>query len=167
MKTIQSILQHRSTHFLRAVIVLLALIALAGCIFALPTMWQNGSTEFPVASKAATLIAIGMYATIIPFFAGLGHALKLLQYIDANSAFSDASVHALKRIKQCATFIAVLYVGGIPLLYPLAQADDAPGLIIVGGIIACAPVAAAVFAAILEKLLRSAIDMRAENELTI
>jgi ABC-type tungstate transport system substrate-binding protein len=52
-------------------------------------------------------------------------------------------------------------------LYPIADADDAPGLIIIGAAIACAPVVIAVFAAVLERLLQSAIDLKSENDLTV
>lgn len=102
-----------------------------------------------------------------PFFIALWQALKLLSLIDKNTAFSDAAVNVLKNIKRCAIIIAVLYVGGVPLLYPIADAEDAPGLIIIGMIIACAPVTLAVFAAVLQKLLESAINIKSENDLTV
>jgi len=156
-----------STLFLRFVVLLIGLIVLALCIFALPSMWTGGSEEFPTASYALILIMIGMYVTAIPFFVALWHTFKLLNYIDKGTAFSDASVKALKTIKQCATIIAALYVAGFPLLYPIADADDAPGLIIFGAIIACAPIAVAVFAAVLQKLLQNAIDIQSENDLTV
>ena len=155
------------TLFLKAVIVLMGLGVLALCILALPSIWRGGSEEFPMANQAAFLIMIGMYATAAPFFVALWQTLKLLRYIDRNTAFSDASVRALRAIKYCAAIIAVLYVGGIPLLIPIAEAEDAPGLVVIGMVIACAPVAFAVFTAVLQTLLQSAIDMKSENDLTI
>ncbi|NTU99054.1 DUF2975 domain-containing protein [Candidatus Falkowbacteria bacterium] len=156
-----------STNFLRFVILLMGTGVLALCIFALPEMWRGGSKEFPMASYAVFLIMIGLYATVIPFFVALWQTLKLLNYIDQNKAFSDLSVKALRSIKCCAIIIAVLYIGGVPLLFPIADADDAPGLIIIGMAIACAPIAIAVLAAILQRLLQDAIDMKSENDLTV
>ncbi len=156
-----------STFFLRVVTIGLGLIVLALCIFALPQMWRGGSAEFPTASQAVFLIMIGLYATTIPFFIALGETLKLLRYIDENKAFSDRSINAIRRIKLCASVIAVLYVGGVPLLFPIAEADDAPGLMIMGAVIACAPITVAVFAAVLQKLLQSASEFKSENELTV
>lgn len=156
-----------STHFLRFVLFLLGTGVLALCIFALPEMWKGGSEEFPMAGDAIFLIMIGMYATAVPFFIGLWQTLKLLAYIDHDKAFSDLSVKALRNIKYCASMIAVLYMGSVPLLFPIAQADDAPGLIPIGFGVSLAPVAVAVFAAILQRLLQSAIDMKSENDLTV
>lgn len=156
-----------STWVLRLAVLFMGLVVLALCIFALPNMWRGGSIEFPTASRAIFLIMIGMYITAVPFFIALWQTLKLLNYIDKNIAFSDLSVRALKNIKYCAIAIGVLYLGGVPLLYPIAQADDAPGLLLIGFAIACSPVVIAVFAAVLERLLQNAIDMKSENELTV
>ncbi|KKU41158.1 MAG: hypothetical protein UX58_C0010G0002 [Candidatus Wolfebacteria bacterium GW2011_GWB2_46_69] len=142
-------------------------IVLALCIFALPEMWQGGSVEFPMVDYAIFLIMMGMYVTAVPFFIALWQTLKLLTYIDQNKAFSELSVKALRNIKRCAAIIAVLYVGGVPLLFPIADAEDAPGMLIIGMIIACAPITVAVFAAVLQKLLQSAIDIKSENDLTV
>jgi ABC-type tungstate transport system substrate-binding protein len=156
-----------STYFLRAVIFVLGLGALALCIFALPHLWRGGSEEFPIARRVLFLIMISLYLTAIPFFIALWQALKLLSYIDKNKAFSELSVKTLRNIKYCAIAISGLYSANVPLLYPIADADDAPGLIIIGAAIACAPVVIAVFAAVLERLLQSAIDLKSENDLTV
>ncbi|AKM78689.1 TPA: DUF2975 domain-containing protein [Candidatus Wolfebacteria bacterium] len=156
-----------STNFLRFTVYVMGSIVLALCIFALPEMWQGGSVEFPMVDYAIFLIMMGMYVTAVPFFIALWQTLKLLTYIDQNKAFSELSVKALRNIKRCAAIIAVLYVGGVPLLFPIADAEDAPGMLIIGMIIACAPITVAVFAAVLQKLLQSAIDIKSENDLTV
>jgi hypothetical protein len=160
-------MKRKSTNFLRFVIFLIGMGVLALCVFALPSMWKGGSKEFPMASQAVFLIMIGLYATTIPFFIALWQTLKLLRYIDQNKAFSDLSIRALRNIKYCATTIGALYIGGVPLLLPIAEADDAPGLMVIGAAIACTPIVVAVFAAILQKLLQNAIDIKSENDLTV
>jgi hypothetical protein len=156
-----------STIFLRAAIVVIGLVVLALCIFALPSIWKGGSEDFPTASHAVFLIVIGMYLTTIPFYIGLWQTFKLLSYIDKNTAFSEVSVKALRNIKHCAAIIAALYVAGVPLLFPIADLDDAPGLLVMGAAFACAPIVVSVFAAVLERLLQNAIDFKSENELTV
>ncbi len=156
-----------STNFLRCAIAVIGAGVLALCIFALPSMWKGASAEFPMASYSIFLIMIGLYITAVPFFIALWQTLKLLRLIDQNKAFSDLSVAVLKNIKYCAIAISVLYVGGVPLLFPIADADDAPGLLIIGAAIACAPIVVAVFSAVLQKLLQNAIDIKAENDLTV
>jgi hypothetical protein len=156
-----------STLFLRLVLVFLALVVAALCIFALPSIWKGGSVEYPLASNSLLLIIIVMYITVVPFFIALWQTVKLLSYIDRDSAFSDMSVRALRNIKNCAIIIAVLYMGCVPFLLPIAEADDAPGLVLIGAVLACAPIVIAVFAAVLQKLLQNAIQLKSENELTV
>jgi hypothetical protein len=156
-----------STNFLKFIIILMGLGVLALCIFGLPSMWKGGSEEFPAASNAIFFIMIGLEITAVPFFIALWQTLKLLNYIDQNKAFSDLSVKALRNIKYCAIAIAILYFAGVPLLVPIAESDDAPGLVLIGAVIACAPIVVAVFAAVLEKLLQNALDIKSENDLTV
>jgi hypothetical protein len=156
-----------STHLLRAAVAFIGFVVVALCVFALPAMWHGASAEFPYATWAVFLIVVGLYMTTAPFFFALYEAFKLLRYIDQGKAFSERSIDAVRNIKRCATAIAVLYVGGVPLLFPIAEADDAPGLLVLGAAVACAPVVVAVFAAILQKLLRAAFDLKSDSELTV
>lgn len=160
-------MKYPSTLFLRAIIALLAGIVLALSIFALPNAWHGGSAEFPYASASVIFIVISLYATTIPFYIGLWQGLKLLRLIDKNAAFSASSVEALRTIKRCASLITLVFFTFVPALFPIAEVDDAPGLIIVGGLAACAPLTIAVFAAVLERLFQNAIDIKAENDLTV
>jgi len=156
-----------STLILKTVIILIGTWVIALCIFALPSVWKGGSAEFPEVSIALLFIIFGLYLTTIPFFIALWQTLKLLRYIDTNQAFSDLSVKALKNIKCCAIIIGLLYMGGVPFLFPIADADDAPGAVVIGFAIAYVPFIVAVFAAVLEKLLQSAINMKSKNDLTV
>lgn len=112
-------------------------------------------------------IFIGFYVSVIPFFAALYQAFKLLNYIDRNQAFSDLSVQALKKIKLCAAAISGIYVIVWPFVFPVAQLEDAPGLMIFAAIPIFASLIIAVFAAVLQRLLKEAINIKSENELTI
>jgi hypothetical protein len=159
--------RERRTLVLKAAVLLMGAVVLALCIFALPSIWEGGSVEFPAASTAVQLIVVGLYVTAIPFYIALWQTLKLISYIDRHTAFSDQSVKALRIIRHCANAIGVIYLLGYPLLYPIAEADDAPGLLLFGLIYACLPFVVSVFATVLEKLLQSAIDMKSESELTV
>jgi len=60
-----------------------------------------------------------------------------------------------------------LYVVGMPLFYLIAEMDDAPGIILIGLVMIFAALVIAVFAAVLQKLLKNAIDIKSENDLTV
>jgi hypothetical protein len=150
-----------STVFLRLVVCLMGLAGLAFCVVVLPRI--IGSVD----TGGYDPILLGMYVTAIPFFVALYHTLKLLSYIDKNNAFSGASVTALKYIKYCAGIISASYAVGMPYIFFVADKDDAPGAVLIGLVLASAPLVVAVFAAVLQKLLQNAIDIKAENDLTV
>lgn len=134
-------------------------------------MYMGGATcalDTAQHSPILTIVALlGVYATAIAYFVALYTTIKLLSYIDQNIAFSELSVKALINIKYCAIIISSVYVVGMPLIYYAAEVDDAPGLILIGMVIICASFVVAVFAAVLQKLLENAIDIKSENDLTV
>lgn len=157
-----------STWFLRLVILLMAIVAIAVAVFALPSMYKGIPNEFPLISQSLLLLFVGgLYLSLLPFFTALYQALKLLSYIDNNTAFSEKSVNALKVIKYCGIVVCVTYASGIPLLFQVAELDDAPGLGALALAFACVPLVVTTFAAVLEKLLKNAINIKSENDLTV
>lgn len=156
-----------STTFLKAVILLLALGALALCIFVVPAIAGFAAELHPGQAYLKVLVMIDLYGAAVPFYIALYQTFKLLGYIDQNKAFSDASVLVLKNIKHCAVAISGMFALGLPLFYLMAEKDDAPGIIVIGLIFIFASMVIAVFAAVLQKLLKDAIDLKSENDLTV
>ena len=159
-----------STLFLKVAVIFIGIPVLAICLFLLP---QIASEANEAAEKGSDLayavyaILMVMYISAVPFYFALYQAFNLLTYIDKNQAFSELSVKALKKIKNSALIISSLYVVGLPFVYILAEVDDAPGLIIVGMVMIFAPMVVAVFAAVLQRLLKEAIEIKTENDLII
>lgn len=154
----------RQTLFLKAAVVLMGLPILALCLLGVPWIAKEAIQHFP---KTTLFALVVIYGAAIAFFVALYMAFKLLSYIDQNIAFSERSVNALINIKYCAIVISSLYVIGMPLIYYVAEVDDAPGLIIIGMVIIFVSFVIAVFAAVLQKLLKNAIDIKSENDLTV
>lgn len=161
------IMKKGSTLFLKGVLCLMALAVLVLCIFGLPSLAQGLGEEFPPVAPLREGILFGLYLTAIPFFLALFQAFKLLNYIDKGLAFSELSVKALKWIKYSAVTMTGLYLIGMPIALLIAEWDDAPGVVPLAFLLACSPLVIAVFAAVLQKLVQSAIDMKSENELTV
>lgn len=150
-----------STLFLKGVIVLIGTAVLAVCVFALPR------TIGTIDMSGYDPILLGMYVPAIPFFLALYQALKLLIYIDKGKAFSELSVRSLNIIKYCAITISALYTAGLPYIFYVADKDDAPGVVAIGFIIIFASIVIATFAAVLQKLLQDALEIKSENDLTV
>ncbi|MBD3921293.1 DUF2975 domain-containing protein [Paenibacillus sp. PR3] len=158
-------MERGTTLFLKLTLIVIALPALALCVYGLPVIATDSSDNYP-AYWAYLLIAL-RYATAIPYFIALYQSYKLLSYIDKNVAFSELSVKALNNIKYCAFTFSFLYIIALPLFYYIAENDDAPGVIIIGLAFAFAAFVVAVFAAVLQRLLKNAIDIKSENDLTV
>lgn len=157
-----------STLFLKIAVFLMGIPVLALCIFLVPEIAKEAAEYYPEWTYLQYPVLIAVYVTAILFFIVLYQALRLLSYIDKSKAFSELSVRALKYIKYCAITISILSVVAImPFIYVVAEDDDAPGLIILGMVIALAPTVIAVFAAVLQKLLKEAIGIKSENDLTV
>jgi hypothetical protein len=157
----------RETLFLKVVIFLMVIPVLAVCIFVLPELSTFVAEIMPRFAYLQYPFLIVMYATAISYFVALYQALRLLSYIDKNIAFSELSVKALKNIKYCAITISCLYVLCMPIIFTMAEVDDAPGLAAIGLVITFGSFVIAVFAAVLQKLLKNAIDIKSENDLTV
>lgn len=154
-----------TTLFLKLAVLFIGLPIIALCIFGL--IWLISNPANPDYDQVLYPIIIGMYISTIPFFIALYQSFKLLSYIDNNQAFSDLSVKALKKIKFCALIISGLYVVILPFVFGLAQIDDAPGLVLVGMVPIFASLVIAVFAAVLQRLLQDAIEIKKENDLIV
>lgn len=156
-----------TTLFLKIADILIGIPVLALCIFLVPELGNVTAKLLPEFAYIKYLVSIVFYASAIPFYLALYQAFKLLRYIDKNKAFSELSVKALKKIKHCAITISILHVLVLPLFYLFAEKDDAPGVIFVGLVVPFASMVIAVFAAVLQKLLKEAIDIKSDNDLTV
>ncbi|MEY2196760.1 DUF2975 domain-containing protein [Neobacillus sp. BF23-41] len=156
-----------TTLFLKVADILIGIPVLALCIFLVPEIGNVVAKLLSEFAYIKYLVSIVLYASAIPFYFALYQAFKLLRYIDKNEAFSQISVIALKKIKNCAITISILHVLVLPLFYLFAEKDDAPGVIFVGLVVPFASMVIAIFAAVLQKLLKEAIDIKSDNDLTV
>lgn len=154
-----------TTVFLKIAVFLIGITVLALCIFWLPWLANDTVEMFPEFSYLQYPVLIGLYVTVIPFFLALYQALKLLNYIENNNAFSELSVKVLNYIKYCAITISILYMIGA--IFLMSQNALHPGIAIIGFIIIFTSIVIAVLTAVLQKLLKSALDIKSENDLTV
>lgn len=155
------------TLFLKTVILVISLCVLVLCAFLFPMLPEIRLKELPEFRYIFLPFVIGIYASAVPFFLALYQAFRLLQHIDHNDAFSEKSVTSLRDIKFCAIAMSVCYAAAFPMIAVFAELDDAPGAILMAAAVVVAPLIVATFAAVLQKLVRSAIDMKAENDFTV
>ena len=155
------------TLFLRIVLIFLALPVIAACIFVYPVVTLRGSEILPEFALFRYIYLVILYVASILYFYALYQGYKLLNIIGQNNAFTFLSVKALKNIKLSALGITLLLFTFMPVVYRVADLDDAPGLILFVSLFMSIPLVISVFAGLLEKLLYEAIQIKTENELTV
>lgn len=152
--------------FLQAVIVLIGIVALA-ILIRFP-LTEGRAANLDLFSIYADPFILYGYAASIAFFVALYKAFKLLGYIGQNQVFSSNSVKALKSIKYCAIVLSILIVASGLYIRMFHHKDDDPaGFLAMCMVTTFASIVVATAAAIFEKILQNAIDMKSENDLTI
>jgi hypothetical protein len=155
-----------STIFLQAVIVLIGIVALA-ILIRLP-LTEGRAANLDLFSIYSDPFILYGYAASIAFFVALYKAFKLLGYIGQNEVFSLNSVGALKSIKYCAIVLSILIAtAGLFIRISHNKEDDPAGFLAICIVTTFVSIIVATAAAIFEKILQNAIDMKSENDLTI
>ena len=158
-------MKRTSTAFLQMVVVLIGIGALALLLWEPHVEGRNAhATLFEIYFKDPFLAYA--YIASIPFFAALYQAFKVLGYAGRNKVFSQATVKALRTIKYCAIAIIVFVaVGEIFIMF--GNSDDRSGGVFMGILITFGSIIIASAAAMFERVLQSAVDIKSENDLTV
>ena len=157
-----------STIFLQIVIVAFGIGVLAFLLWAPHLEGRNmNASLFEIYFKDPFLAFV--YAGSIPFFVGLYQAIILLGYVRQNQIFSQAAVKALRTIKYCAYIVAGEIVATDAYLMIAAQSngEDTAGAVMLGIIAAFASIIIGTAAAVFERLVQNAVDIKSENDLTV
>ncbi len=156
-----------STIFLQAVIALLGAGVLALLLWEPQLEGRNvHATQFQIYFKDPFLAYI--YLAFIPFFVALYQAFKLLGYARRNEIFSQHSVRALRIIKYCAMTTALFIVGAEAYIFVFVRGrDDVAGGVMMGAFIIFVSAIIATTAAVFERILQKAVEIKSENDLTV
>ena len=152
--------------FLQVFIVLIGIVALA-ILIRLP-LTEGRAANLDLFSIYFDPFILYGYAASIAFFVAFYKAFKLLGYIGQNKVFSLNSVRTLKNIKYCAIVLSILIVtAGLYIRIFHKKEDDPAGFLAICIVTIFVSIVVATAAAIFEKILQNAIDMKSENDLTI
>ena len=158
-------MKRSSTIFLQIVIVLIGIGALALMLWEPHIEGRNAhATLFEIYFKDPFLAYA--YIASISLFVALYQAFKVLGYAGQNKVFSQAAVKALRTIKFCAiAIIGFVAVGEIFIMF--SNSDDRAGGVFMGILITFGSIVIATAAAMFERVLQNAVDIKSENDLTV
>jgi hypothetical protein len=152
--------------FLKSVIVLIAIVVLAGLI-RFPLI-EGRAANLDLFSIYADPFIVYIYIASIPFFVALYQAFKLLGYIGQNNVFSLDSVKASQTIKYCAIVLSILIIlAALYIRIFYAKDDDPAGFLALCIVTTFISIVIATAAAVFEKILQSAVDIKSKNDLTV
>ena len=159
-------MKRTSIIFLQAVVILIGIISLV-ILIRLP-LSEGRAINLDLFSIYSDPFILYGYAVSIAFFVALYKAFKLLGYIGQNKVFSSSSVKTLRSIKYCAIVLSVLIVlAGLYIKLFHNKEDDPAGFLALCMLTTFVSVVVATAAAIFERILQNAVNLKSENDLTI
>ncbi len=163
MKTIRK----SSTVFLQVVLVFIGMGALALMLWEPHLEGRNAhATLFQVYFNDPFLAYA--YMASIAFFVALYQAFKLLGYVAKSEVFSQRSVKALRTIKYCALSLAGFLLGAEAYFFIVQRKkEDIAGGVMMGLFLIFVSAVVATAAAVFERTLQSAVELKSENDLTV
>lgn len=134
---------------LRIIIILSSVAGVLVSVFALPVFWTALAKNLPEYAFLQYPLILGLYAAGICFFFALFQFWLLLNGVDRDGILS---AKRLKAIRLSAIVFSVLYaICAMPIAFLVADADDAPGLILIAAFLDSVPIGVAAVASILER----------------
>jgi hypothetical protein len=159
-------MKRSSTIFLQVVVVLIGIGALALMLWEPHIEGRNAhATLFEIYFKDPFLAYA--YTASIAFFAALYQAFKVLGYVGQNQTFSQATVKALRTIKYCAMAIIGFVAVGVIFILMFGDGEDRPAGVFMSLLFTFASIVIATAAAMFERILQNAVDIKSENDLTV
>jgi hypothetical protein len=155
-----------SIFFLRAVIVLVGVAVLAGLLWEPQVEGVNANADqFTIYFRDPFLAYL--YVGSLPFFFGLYQGFRLLGYVGQGEAISPAAVKSLRQIKYCALAVIAFIVGGEAFIILSTGSDDKAGGVAMGVFTGFPCIVTVAAAAVLERVLQNAVDLKSEHDLTV
>lgn len=168
MKTIETIpLKKSSTIFLQVVIVLIGIGALALLLWEPHVEGRNANASlFEIYFKDPFLAYV--YLGSVAFFIALYQAFRLLGLIRHNEIFSQASVKALRTINYCAKTLIAFILGAEAYFFIVQRGkEDIVGGVMIGLLLIFVSVIIVAAAAVSERIVQKAVDLKSENDLIV
>lgn len=157
-----------STLFLQAVVVLIGVGALALMLWEPHLEGRNAHATLSQIYFHDPFLAYA-YTASIAFFIALYQAFKLLGYAGKSEVFSQRSVKALRTIKYCALSLIGCLLGA-EAFFSIVQrrkGEDIAGGVMMGLFLIFVSAVVGTAAAVFERTLQSAVELKSENDLTV
>lgn len=152
-----------SVFFLRTVLVLIGVVVLAAMLWMPQGEGRNANADQFTIYFRDPFLAYA-YLGSLPFFYGLTRAFAFLGYVGRGEAFAPGAREALRRVKYSALVVIAFILGAEAYIIFGVAGEDGAGAIMLGVIAIFLGLVAATGADVLERVVRSGGDRRAEGD---
>ncbi len=158
-------MNNKGVIFLKVVLLMMAL--MVAFVLGMLTLQLFSGSLNPEVWSFAIPILTGFFVTSIPYFIALFQGNKILTYMQSGRAFSRNTLAALKIIRNMAFLVSGVYALLMPFFYRFAQADDAPGVIVMGAFPLFGALIIAIFSWVLYQVLEEGVVLAEEAALIV
>jgi hypothetical protein len=161
----QHIMNRSSTLFLRLVIALMAIAALAICGVGVPRMVADETSRHPDGVGVPYAIMVCAYILCIPFFTALYQGFRVLKFVDCDKSFSAPTAKSLRLIRYCALVIGASFFAGIVILRIMSAGtgEDSAGPTMIAMVVMFFCLTITAVSVVLEKQVQKAINLKTES----
>lgn len=154
-----------ATSFLKVVLALIAAIVFLALLWFPQIEGRNANADWVTIYFRDPVLAYA-YIASIPFFVALYQAYKLLGLVEQDQVFTSKSVKAVGVIKHCALILLGFILGAAYIILGL-QGEDRAGPLALTLYTAFATLVIAAATAIFQQLLKRAVELQSESDLTV
>lgn len=123
------------------------------------------ATLFEIYFKDSFLAFV--YVASIPFFVALYQTFRVLGKAGKDQAISDDTVSALRTIKLCAVTVLAFVAASVVFMPFAGDPDDKPQGVVLRVFAAFVVIVAIAAVALFERIIRNAVAIQSENDLTV
>ena len=152
--------------FLQSVVILciVSLCGLAGiAISVLTTGIRAGFSFNLLTDKPGYFILLAGLLAWIPAMISLVHGLRILHFLKAGALLHARIAPSFQIIQRCFNVISILAIGLFPVLFVIADQDDAPGIILFAFVLILIPLSLSAVSSVMETLLKKQQDHMSNN----
>lgn len=154
----------------KAIVYLTAITVISVLIILIPEILREEAIG-KATPPAAFPVLIVSWTYSLPVFFALYQTLRLINLIELKKAFSNKTIETLQKIKYSTIIFCIMVIvgtaAGLVLGKRIDPTEDLTPLATFGFIFTFVSIVIATFVATLRRLLQNAINIKAENDLTV
>ncbi|MBO1103231.1 DUF2975 domain-containing protein [Enterococcus hirae] len=134
---------------------------------ALLTIQLSTNPTSPFSNWQTTLFILVLYLILLVTLLLNFFLLRLVKIFPSKETFTKKSLKLSSKIRSCLLCITILTLGILPKFYQIADMSDSPGILLIAFVLLFIPFFIYILSSILIDLLKQAIYLKNDYDLTV